>query len=106
MKSIIVAMASASLCLTACATTGMRPTPAQADAAIAAAQARYDQVREWAALFLPYMPAIWQERVRLAGRTVELALGAARTATTIAERKAALAQAQAATDALAHVTGS
>jgi trans-aconitate methyltransferase len=79
------------LSLAACAT--MRaPSTAQLDRV----QARYDQVKAFADLLLPYLPEHRAARVRLAGRVADRALLAARVATTIAEQRAALARAEAA----------
>lgn len=83
---LAVALATASLPLTACVGT----SHLSADT-VASVQARYDRLRPYAELILPSLSPARADRVRLALATIERALELAKVATTIAEQRRALA---------------
>lgn len=103
-KLLTAALCAASM---ACASCTSMPSPSIETAArigtsIDRAQATYDRIAGSAAIVLPFLSPERQARVRLAMALTERGLLAARHAATLAERVAALKQAEAATATIEH----
>lgn len=98
-KMLTAALCAASMSLASCATmpTPSTETAAQIGTAIDRAQAAYDRIAASAEIVLPFLSPDRQARVRLAMALTERGLIAARTAASLAEKLAALKQAEAAT---------
>ena len=90
-RLLTAALCAASMALASCASM-----PTGSAAAIDRAQAAYDRIAASADIILPFLSPERQARVRLAMALTERGLLAARTAATIAEQRAALAQVEAA----------
>ncbi len=103
MRRVIVAFLA--VALAACTIATAVDHLAAADPAMARIQRGYDAARSIAALFLPYLPPARAARLAALGLVVERALAAARIATGLAARRAALARAEAATAAYALAAG-
>ena len=95
-KLLTAALCAASMALASCATM-----PTASGVAIDRAQAAYDRIAASADIILPFLSPERQARVRLAMALTERGLLAARTAATIAEQRAALAQVEAASTVIA-----
>ena len=97
MKRLLnAALCAASMSLASCATM-----PTASAASIDRAQAAYDRIAASADIMLPFLSPERQARVRLAMALTERGLLAARTAATITEQRAALAQVEAASTVIA-----
>ena len=101
-RLLTAALCAASMTLASCATmpTPSTKTAVQIGDAIERAQAAYDRIAASADVILPFLSPERQARVRLAMALTERGLLAARTAATIVEQRAALAQAEAASNVI------
>ncbi len=105
MKTIttLALAASPSACASPAADIALRLQ--RADAMLARVEAGYVAARSIAQLFAPWLPPAQALRLRVLGEAVETALAAARRATDLATRRAALRQAGAATTAYRLASG-
>ena len=102
-RTLIAALAAASMTLASCATM---PTAVQVTPKVERAQAAYDRIAGAVDLVLPYLSPERAARIRLAMALAERGLLTARVAATASERLAALKQAEAATATIESTAGS
>jgi hypothetical protein len=98
-KTMLGALCAASM---TCACATISPPPV---AAVDRAQVAYDRIAASAELILPFVSPERAARIRLALRLAETGLVAARYASTVAERLAALERAEKATALIVMTTG-
>ncbi|MDP1027536.1 hypothetical protein Q5H91_09955 [Sphingomonas sp. KR1UV-12] len=103
MKSITILALVASL--SACAGPDAAVRLQRVDAALARVEAGYSASRTVAALFAPWLAPVQAARLHALAEGVEIALAAARHATDLASRRAALRRAEAATTAFRVAAG-
>lgn len=102
-RLLTTALVAVSMTLASCATV---PTAAQVAPQIERAQEAYNRIAAAAEVILPFLPPARAAQVRLAMALAERGLVAARYAATVAERLAALKQAEAATATIESTAGS
>ncbi len=91
----VTALAVAALSLAACTpSAGLDPTPVVSASRVDRLQARYNAVRPYAEMLLPYLSEARAARLRLVLSGIERALVVAQTAATLAEQRGALAAAE------------